>query len=237
MASRKVLLLIADIGGYTKFIRAHKTSLAHADLIVHELLESVVQAARGSFELSKLEGDAVFLFTASDSPSADLTPVLAEMHRAFHAKQQMIEENQICGCAACVGTGGLKLKVVAHRGEALVRKIRHCHELTGECVIVVHRMLKNEVPLREYVLFSDELARAANAETQCRLVATRLNMEGFGEVPTAYLDLSQLAGEIPPAVRLPWPMRFLAYVWHGVLAIPFRLGMKRPLEDFHNIPE
>jgi len=237
MAPRKVLLLIADIGGYTSFIRAHQTSLAHADLIVHELLESVVRASKGRFELSKLEGDAAFFFADAATAPDDLAPVLAEMHRAFHATQQMIERNQICGCAACVGSGGLKLKVVAHRGEALVRKIRKAPELTGECVIVVHRMLKNEVPIREYVLFSEELALAARAETQSRLTACRLAMEGFGEMPIAYLDLRQLAGEIPPAILLPWPKRFVAFVWHGILALPYRMGFKKPLLDFRNVPE
>ena len=236
MAQRKVLLLIADIGGYTAFIRAHKTSLAHADLIVHELLESVIKSTRGTLELSKLEGDAVFLFADAERAPADLEPVFAKMHRAFHATQQMIEKNQICGCAACEGSGGLKLKIVAHHGEAIVRKIRRAHELTGEPVIIVHRMLKNEVPLREYVLLSDELAQTTKREMQCKLVGGRLNLEGIGEFPTAYLDLRDLAGDVSPAGRLPWLMRFVAYVWHGVLALPYRLGLKKPLKNFRNVP-
>jgi hypothetical protein len=159
------------------------------------------------------------------------------MHRAFHATLQIIDQNQICGCAACVGAERLRLKVVAHRGEACVRRVRQVQELTGECVIMVHRMLKNDVPLREYVLFSSELAQAAKAEMQCRLTACRVALEGFGEMPSAYLDLRQLAGEIPPAVRLPWPLRFAAYVWHGILALPYRLGLKKPLDNFRNVPD
>lgn len=236
VAQRKVLLLIADIGGYTKFIRAHSTSLVHADMIVHELLESVVRSARGRLEFSKLEGDAVFLFADASCPPEDLAATLAGMHRAFHATQQMIEKNQICGCAACEGSGGLKLKVVAHHGEAIVRKIRSAQELTGESVIIVHRMLKNEVPLREYVLFSEELAQSAKQQMKCELVRGRLNMEGFGDFPTAYLDLKELAGEIPPAVRHPLPLLLLVNAWHGILSIPYRLGLKKPLQGFRNVP-
>ena len=235
MVPRKVVVLIADIGGYTHFIRAHKTSLVHADLIVHELLESVVKASRGGFQLSKLEGDAAFLFAGEDQAPEDLAPVFAEMHRAFHATQQKIDKNQTCGCAACVGAEGLKLKIVAHRGEALVRKIRRTNELTGECVIAVHRMLKNEVPLREYVLMSEEVAQTTSPKWQGKLVAGRLPMEGFGDFPTAYLDLRDLAGEVPPAVRRPWPVRIMTNLWHGILALPYRLGLKQPLKDFRNV--
>jgi class 3 adenylate cyclase len=235
MAERKVVVLIADIGGYTNFIRAHKTALVHADLIVHGLLDSVVKASRGGFELSKLEGDAAFLFASEDQAPEDLAPVFAAMYRAFHATQQEIDKNQTCGCMACVGAEGLKLKIVAHRGEALVRKIRKTNELTGECVIAVHRMLKNEVPLREYVLLSEDLAQTAKPKWQCKLVASRLAMEGFGDFPTAYLDLRDLAGEVPPGVKHPWPSRLITNLWHGTLALPYRLGLKQPLKNFRNV--
>lgn len=238
MVPRKVVVLIADIGGYTNFIRLHKTSLAHADLIVHELLDSVVQASRGRFELSKLEGDAVFLYANEEQAPEDLGPVFAGMHRAFHVTQQAIDKNQTCGCAACVGVERLKLKIVAHRGEALVRKIRKANELTGECVIAVHRMLKNEVPIKEYALLSEELARAAKPEWQDKLVTSKLSMEGFeDDFPTAYLDLRDLAGEAPPSIKHSWLMRSIANVGHWFQALPFRLGLKQPLKNFRNVAD
>jgi hypothetical protein len=236
MATRNVLLVIADIGGYTHFIRAHKTALAHADLIVHKLLDSVVRASAGRLTLSKLEGDAAFLFAESSTEANDLAPIFSAMHRAFHATNQMIEKNHICGCAACIGACGLKLKVVAHQGAALVRRIRNTPELTGECVILAHRMLKNHVPLPEYALLSEDLARAAKPEIQCRLVPSLLTLEGFGEVPAAYLNLQDLAGAIPPASRAPLPLRVLAFLWHEFLALPYRVGLKKPLAAFRNVP-
>jgi hypothetical protein len=178
----------------------------------------------------------VFLFADSEITADALPEILAQMHRSFHATQQMVEKNQICGCTACIGAGGLKIKVVAHYGQALVRTIRRVHELTGECVIVAHRMLKNDVPIPEYALLSEEVARMARPEMKCRLVPSRLNLESFGEVQVSYLDLKSLAGEIPPATTAPWLLRYIAYVWHGVQAIPYRLGLKKPLEQFRNVP-
>ena len=38
MPIKTTLLVIADIGGYTRFIAQHKTRLAHAHLIISEIL-------------------------------------------------------------------------------------------------------------------------------------------------------------------------------------------------------
>jgi hypothetical protein len=46
MVQERALLLIADIGGYTAFIRAHRTSLVHAQDVVARLLEARIDAAR-----------------------------------------------------------------------------------------------------------------------------------------------------------------------------------------------
>ena len=44
MAIRSTFLLIADIGGYTRFMKFHG-SLAHAQDIVAQLLEAVIDAS------------------------------------------------------------------------------------------------------------------------------------------------------------------------------------------------
>jgi hypothetical protein len=61
------LLVIADIGGYTRFMKLHRTSLAHAQENTSRLLEAIIDAA--PVELSGLEGDAAFLYATE--PSAE----------------------------------------------------------------------------------------------------------------------------------------------------------------------
>ena len=39
------LLMIADIGGYTKFMKLHRMSLAHAEVITGRLLRAVVESS------------------------------------------------------------------------------------------------------------------------------------------------------------------------------------------------
>ena len=51
-------LLIADLGGYTRFLTG--TELDHAHDILADLIGVVAEALRPSIPIEKLEGDAVF---------------------------------------------------------------------------------------------------------------------------------------------------------------------------------
>ena len=57
MDPERALLLIADIGGYTEYMRSHRMSLAHAEVNTARLLEKVIDAAP-NFDLIEIEGDA-----------------------------------------------------------------------------------------------------------------------------------------------------------------------------------
>src|SRR6266536_944544 len=61
MSVGRALLVIADIGGYTPFMRLHRTSLAHAQDVVARLLEAMIDAAP-QLTLLEVEGDAAFLY-------------------------------------------------------------------------------------------------------------------------------------------------------------------------------
>jgi len=62
MDIRKVALVIVDISGYTQFIRLQKLSAVHAEEIIFDLLEAVIDHADYPLTLNKLEGDAAFLY-------------------------------------------------------------------------------------------------------------------------------------------------------------------------------
>ena len=63
VAVERALLLLADIRGYTRFMRLHRMNLAHSQDITRRLLEAVVDAAP-ELELVEIEGDAAFLYRA-----------------------------------------------------------------------------------------------------------------------------------------------------------------------------
>ncbi|HZI14749.1 MAG TPA: DUF2652 domain-containing protein, partial [Myxococcus sp.] len=153
MAIEKALLLIADIGGYTRFMKQHRFSLAHAQDTVAQLLEAVIDAS-GRFKLAKLEGDAAFFYAVGDDVTA-FTQQVADIRRAFLTRKEQLILDRLCNCDGCTQVNALTLKFVVHSGEVAFQKVKHLTELAGVDVILVHRMLKNEVPVSEYVLMTD----------------------------------------------------------------------------------
>jgi class 3 adenylate cyclase len=167
MHAKKVFLILVDISGYTHFIRTQKMSAIHAEEIIFELLEAVIDRAAYPLTLNKLEGDAVFLYAEADETeieiaSRDVARQAQGFFEAFYARAKTLtEERAECGCNACQRVHDLRLKVILHVGEAIFRNIRQFEELAGEDVITIHRLLKNSVPTREYILMTDAFYRLA----------------------------------------------------------------------------
>src|SRR2546430_17591524 len=82
MAESRALLLIADIGGYTKYMTLHRLGLAHAQANIVRLLEAVIDAAPG-LELIVIEGVAAF-FASPQSPGEDSAPASGAKEAAEH---------------------------------------------------------------------------------------------------------------------------------------------------------
>ena len=230
MAPERSLLLIADIGGYTDYMRTHRMSLAHAEVNTARLLGHVVDAAQG-FHLIEIEGDAAFLSRRADPTDGDATVALTlqaamSMHRAFHAERQYIATN-LCPCDGCAQANNLKLKFVAHIGEVATQTIKHRRKLVGIDVILAHRLLKNPVEVPEYVLLSEELYRIADAALPSPAHEVSQNLEGIGPARAYYVDVADLAGSLPP---LPDPSllgrlgRTVAVASSG---LPYMLGLRR----------
>jgi hypothetical protein len=237
MAIHRALLLIADIGGYTRFMSVHRVNLAHAQDVIARLLETVIDATRVPLKLAKLEGDAALFYapikSEADVDVAGFTQQAAEVRQSFHDRQAEFEANRMCTCESCVQAVGLKLKFVAHVGEVAEQKVKGRSELAGVDVIVVHRMLKNEVPVPEYVLMTDGLFQAAAPDVRNRAVPIEHDFEGIGKTQTYYVDLSTLP--IQPKTFRSSPLK---RVWEStkmnLRAVPYILGLKKPCEGFHN---
>ena len=122
MEIRRSLLLIADIGGYTQFIKQPRISLIHAHDVITSLLESIIESARHWLKLAKLEGDAVFMYApcplGQDACLADAPSQIAAMRRAFLQRQQSICAGTMCACDGCKQVSNLTVKFVAHVGDA-----------------------------------------------------------------------------------------------------------------------
>ena len=232
MTIRSALLVIADIGGYTAFMKAHKTSLAHAQDVTARLLEAVIDAAP-NLTLLEIEGDAAFFYAwpreGQDAASAQMAAdQIVAMHRAFHTVQQNITTLNTCTCEGCVGAGKLSVKFVAHLGEVAIQRVKRVSKLTGLEVIVVHRMLKNTVPLPEYVLVSEPLFHLSDEKIRSHTQSLPQEFEGLGPMQTYFIDIKDVAAELPPKPEVTWLGQQIE-TWGVVIrSLPYLLGLKKP---------
>ena len=59
-----VVLILADISGYTKFMVANQTAAVHGQVIITLLIETILAEVDIPLTLHGIEGDAVFLSAA-----------------------------------------------------------------------------------------------------------------------------------------------------------------------------
>ena len=195
MSSARALLLIADIGGYTDYMGSHRMSLAHAEVNTGRLLETVIDAAPG-FELIEIEGDAAFLYRQVDSLApdalvAEVVRVAVAMHQAFHLEREYVARN-LCPCSGCKEMANLKLKFVAHVGEWRPRPSGSGSSSSGSTSSVVHRLLKNPVTVREYVLLSEDLYATGSSVLPDAAHEIATDLQGIGRVRAFYVDVTDL---------------------------------------------
>ena len=201
MRLAQALLVIVDISGYTEFITNRQVSLLHAEQIITDLMESVIDHAGHPLAVNKLEGDAALLFREYEPADADAATrdVLAQAGGFFDAFAACLarvrHERRHCNCDACTSTERLCLKAFVHAGEIAIKQVRRFEELAGEDVIAIHRMLKNTVPSREYVLVSARVHEMAG-DALAAATPHREKLDGIGEA-TLWLakpaDLPRLA--------------------------------------------
>jgi hypothetical protein len=61
-SEQEVILIITDISGYTSFMLSNRQSHLHGQFIITELTKAIIAQVKIPLEISKLEGDAVFLY-------------------------------------------------------------------------------------------------------------------------------------------------------------------------------
>ena len=116
----------------------------------------------------------------------------------YHRRGRLARENG-CPCASCRSIDELDLKIVVHHGDVLHYRLGSFEDLTGEAIIVAHRLLKNRVEDSRYELVTDSAAPLirmpatwpARPHVEC--------FEGVGEVRASVhtVDLDSLVLDTP----------------------------------------
>jgi Protein of unknown function (DUF2652) len=196
------VLVLADISGYTEFVTG--TELEHGPAIIAELLGQVMRQLSPPLEIQEVEGDAVFAVGPDrivERPSG-LLDVLEDAFTAFKTRQRELQADASCRCVACRNVGKLDLKIVAHHGRFLRQMVGDRTQATGVNVLLAHRLLKNRLPGRAYILVTEAALRWAGLSASgAGLLPHRERYEHFGDVP-CYVKELEAPAAFPEAARV-----------------------------------
>jgi len=187
-------LILTDITGYTAFLSA--SELEHADAILRNLLELLIQHTRSPLVVQKLEGDAVFSNAPKGSflQGQSLMESFETTYVAFRKAIELMRVNSTCTCQACRNLPQLDLKFFVHYGSYMVQKVGEYTELTGKDVTLAHRLLKNSIVektgLKAYAAYTKQAVDALKIEEICTsMLHHSESYESIGEVTLFVQDM------------------------------------------------
>jgi len=190
-----VCLLIADISGYTEYLSS--VEIDHAQDILADLIGTVVTGLRPQFRLAKLEGDAAFCFAPAEQVDGSmLLDTVEHCYFGFRRRRRDVRQATSCECNACMRIPDLNLKFVAHHGLALRQRVAGREELLGSDVIVVHRLLKNDIVEKlgspAYVALTDQLVQRMSIDpVELRMIEHAETYDHIGEIKIWVHDLER----------------------------------------------
>jgi len=243
MEIKSTSLVIADISGYTRFLMLHTTSLLHAESIITDLLEAVIAQSEHPLSIAKLEGDAVFLYaTVEGDPRVFARNVLKQVtgfFDAFRTKERELIACNTCGCPACRSIDKLHLKAVLHHGDVLFKKVGQFLELAGASVILIHRLLKNSVTAKNYILMTDTYYQLSGGLEEAREESRTEHADGLGEYGVKVYYLRENISLPPPApASIPEPGTESAILYDRMNDYAGRrLSGLEPRRKFSSLPD
>lgn len=186
-------LVIADISGYTGYLAG--VELDHAQDILADLIDTIVGALRPPFHLSKLEGDAAFVYvTTPEIDGSLLQDTIETTYFTFRRRRRDIKQASTCECDACRQIPSLDLKFVVHHGQIAKQTMSGREELVGRDVILIHRLLKNtaeeKLGRRAYAVYTDAAMQCAGTDAAAQgMIAHQETIDIIGDVRCWLRDL------------------------------------------------
>jgi|TARA_B100000809_G_scaffold160382_1_gene157776 hypothetical protein len=106
MENHKGFIVLVDISGYTNFVSGHNINYAennklskgqaHAEHIISDLLEKVIDELDGVLIINKLEGDAALFYAIPDDPNDLSEKIIKKLQTSFKIFNQRINEIRFC---------------------------------------------------------------------------------------------------------------------------------------------
>jgi class 3 adenylate cyclase len=226
MAERKLeiktlFIVMLDISGYTRFTHQHRIanriSVLHAEKIVADLLQAMTQATEHPLILNKIEGDALLFYAEAgdDAPATgrEIVRQILACFESFIAELMRLVYCNACTCEACLQAGDLKVKAIVHFDNTVVRDSHGGTEITGEGVILAHRLMKNSLAYDEYILMTPAAREHCGAVEDFREIKGQESYDELGSFKTiSYIPPKAETTAKPSGFSLLTTLRGLRYV-------------------------
>ncbi|MAM29540.1 MAG: hypothetical protein CMC13_11015 [Flavobacteriaceae bacterium] len=201
MKPSPALICIPDISGFTEFMR--NVDIEVSSQVIPALLNEIIYSNEINLKVSEIEGDAVLFYRKGELPPFD---ALVKQYKAFYTQfyEQMEEllekfrdKRKNVSFPEILG-----LKIILHYGDEIgMVPIGNHIKLMGEDVITAHRLLKNKVPIDEYLLISDTLLARYKEDSVAenfdwaQLKSAQQQVEHLGTLKYHYINLKPLNGD------------------------------------------
>jgi len=200
MKASPALICIPDISGFTEFMRS--VDIEVSSQVIPALLNEIIYSNEIELKVSEIEGDAVLFFKKGELPPfkalvdqcklfyTQFYERMDVLLKKFKDKHKDVEFPEMLG-----------LKIILHYGAEIgMVQIGSHIKLMGEDVITAHRLLKNGVPIDEYLLISDSLLEQYKGKAVAqnfdwaKLKSKELEVEHLGTIKYHYISLKPLNG-------------------------------------------
>lgn len=183
---RKIFIILFDISGYTRFMRAHKNEIVEAEKVIVELLSTIISTAHSPLKLYEICGDSVSFFVeANGNPSQarDIWHQAEAIFAAFREKENELHSvHAFAECGKCSDLPRLTLKAVLHHCDAAFTTLFGVVKIAGPDIILAHRLLKNSVRAKEYIIATENFFFAGAMQTPMGALLQGEHCEGFGDI-------------------------------------------------------
>jgi len=144
--SSEGIIFIVDISGYAKFVKEIENEIGVE--VISNLLHTIIKSNYLSFGISEIEGDAILFYKLNNIyPVKKILLQFEAMLTAFNKKIDYYKD-------LYHNVTTLSLKLVVHYGTIGKFSIDGFNKLFGNTIVEAHRLLKNSIPSKTYVLIT-----------------------------------------------------------------------------------
>ncbi|MFL5727891.1 MAG: DUF2652 domain-containing protein [Cytophagaceae bacterium] len=190
---KPAFLYIPDISGYTQFI--NNTNIRYSRELIHELLEIIVDSNILNLKIAEIQGDAILFYKLGTPPC--ISKLESQVKRSFLNFQESLAKMRM-KYELLRKAPELSLKIIVHFGWIGTMEIKNIVKLLGSDMVVAHRILKNNVKEKEYLLMTSQYINSqsptmvSNSFLWSEMKSGKKTYDYLGTIHYKYLSLSPL---------------------------------------------